>query len=235
MTTALDLITGALRLIGAIASGETASPDEARDGLRALNDLLESLSAQQLTLYSTTDQVFAVAAGKAAYTLGPGGDWPGFRPVDIAGIYMRYGGVDYQVREIEAERYNAIALKQQQAPVAMYLYYNADMPQGQVVLWPVPSVTGVQIVLTCNEPLSALSSTAQALSLPPGYARALRYALAVELAPEFGIEPSATVVATRNEAMSAIKRANKRQPVLTCDDALVGGAGYGLANFMGGF
>ena len=44
MTTALDLVTGAMRLIGALAAGEAASASEAQDGLASLNQMLHSLA-----------------------------------------------------------------------------------------------------------------------------------------------------------------------------------------------
>lgn len=232
---ASDLIKSSLRLIGAIATGETPSADELTDALGVLNDLVESWSAQQLTLFATTDQVFTVTAGKASYSIGPGGDWAGFRPVDIASAFMRYGGIDYELSQIEGERYNQIALKAASAPVAQWLHYSPDFPLGTVILWPVPSVSGAQVTLSCNTPLSTITNPAQTINLPPGYSRALRYALAIELAPEFGVQAPADVVKTAAAAMSAVKRANKRTPVLTCDDALTGGGGGGLANFMGGF
>ena len=43
MTTALDIVTGAMRLIGALAAGEAAEASEALDGLASLNQMLHAL------------------------------------------------------------------------------------------------------------------------------------------------------------------------------------------------
>ena len=50
---------------------------------------------------------------------------------------------------------------------------------------PVPDAA-LTITLVHDEAFTALASVSTSLSFPPGYERALRYALAVELAPEFG-------------------------------------------------
>lgn len=62
MTTANDVITRALKKIGILAAGETASAEDAADGLTALNDMLYGLELvgvnlghSALTLTSTVN------------------------------------------------------------------------------------------------------------------------------------------------------------------------------------
>ena len=50
MATARDLVTAALRLIGALASGEEPEAAEARDGLAALNRMLHGWKARGVDL-----------------------------------------------------------------------------------------------------------------------------------------------------------------------------------------
>ena len=50
MTTVLDLVTGAMRLIGALAAGEAATASEAQDGLSSLNQMLHALAHEGVDL-----------------------------------------------------------------------------------------------------------------------------------------------------------------------------------------
>lgn len=205
--TALDIIRGAMRLIGAIATGETPDAAETRDGLQALNGLLETWSIERLAVYTRQEQSFSTVAGQQDYRLGPAGDWDGARPVSITGAVAHLDGLDRDLELLSLTRWDEIERKDHQAdPCA--LTYLPDYPQGLVRLWPVPQRV-VQITLASDMQLSAISGAAQVLVLPPGYERALRFNLALELAPEFGAEPPAAVVATAASSRRAIKRANQ--------------------------
>ena len=76
------------------------------------------------------------------------------------------------------------------------------------------------LVLDSWKPLSTLAALTTSLSLPPGYERALRYALALELAPEYGRQVSEIVMAAAVESKAAIKRMNIAPAYLQVDDAL---------------
>ncbi len=69
-TTALDLITGALRNINALESGETPNAQDASDALQVLNDLLESWSIEKLLIFSNTENILNWTPGKYQYTVG---------------------------------------------------------------------------------------------------------------------------------------------------------------------
>jgi len=70
MTTALDLVKGALRRINSYQSGETiAAPDEA-DCLETLNDLLDSWSAQELHVFGSVENVLSWIVGQNTYRVG---------------------------------------------------------------------------------------------------------------------------------------------------------------------
>ena len=69
-TTALDLITGALRNINALESGETPTAQDGNDALQVLNDLLESWSIEKLFIFSSTENRFVFNPGQYQYTIG---------------------------------------------------------------------------------------------------------------------------------------------------------------------
>jgi len=79
--TAGDQINRALRLLGVLAEGETASAALSQDALMALNQMIDSWNTERLSVFCTQDQVFTWPAGEYIRTLGPSGDFVGLRPV----------------------------------------------------------------------------------------------------------------------------------------------------------
>lgn len=214
-----DLIKSSMRLIGAIATGETPTAEEANDGLLVLNDMLENWSTESLSVWGSSNQTFNLVAGQAVYTIGPTGNWVTDRPQDIDDAYMRFSGVDFPVKVISQEQYNEINLKTMQQPIVERLLYVNEFPLGIVTVWPVPT-QALPITLTVRRILDFPVALTDTLTGPPGYLKALRYCLAVEFAPEFGIEPSPTVVQVAADAKGDYKRANIPLVVAQYDAAL---------------
>lgn len=140
MAAAQDLIAGALRLIGAIATGETPSAAELQDGRGTLNGIVQSWNIT-----------------------------PGLAPKSGA-------------------------------------------------------------------PLPVAATLTQVLALPDGYEIALRHELGIAMAPEFGIEPSATVQRNAMKFKAVVKRSNQLDPPeLTVEPLRLSGATLGdLGAFLAG-
>lgn len=231
MTTALQLITGSMRLIEAVASGETPTTDEQTDALAVLNQLLESWSLQGLAVYRRDLTPYTTVAGQASYSIGAGEEWDGARPMTIKGAYATVNDVDYPVDPMTTQQYADLTDKDEQAEIPDGVYYDATYPNGTVYLFPVPS-TAITVTLVIDEQLSSLASVSTTISFPPGYERALRYALAVELAPEFGKTPSPIVVQNALDALALIKSTNQQPTYLTFDGMVTGGGCWSLADFL---
>jgi hypothetical protein len=65
MASVLDLITAALVTVKALAVGETPGADMTTDALDKFNDVLESLSIQNLAVYASIDTVVPLIANQA--------------------------------------------------------------------------------------------------------------------------------------------------------------------------
>lgn len=214
-----DLLKSSMRLVGAIATGETPTADEANDALLVLNDMLENWSTETLSVWGSSNQTFALVPGQATYTIGPLGNWNTDRPQDIDDAYMTFSGVDFPVVVINQEQYNEINLKTMQQPIVERLLYVNEFPLGRVTVWPVPTQAN-NITLTMNRILDFPVALTDVLTGPPGFVKAIRYCLAVELGPEFGIEASPTVVSVAADAKADYKRANMPMVVAQYDAAL---------------
>lgn len=215
-----DLIRSSLRLIGAIATGETPSAEEASDGLLVLNDLLDNWSTEPLSVWGSSNQTFSLVPGKAVYTIGPTGDFNTTRPISIDAAYCTFGGVDFPMQVVGQIQYNGIRLKGMGMPLVERLMYVNEDPLGVITVWPVPTDT-VPMTLTMGRVLSGNVALGDTLSGPPGFLKAVRYNLAVEMAPEFGVEASPTVMAIAADAKGDYKRANIPAMVSGYDTALV--------------
>ncbi len=69
-TTALDLITAALRRINSYQPGEQLADADANDCLETLNDLLDSWSNEKWHIYGTQESVLAWVNGQFQYRIG---------------------------------------------------------------------------------------------------------------------------------------------------------------------
>jgi len=73
MTAPIDIISRALKDIGALEAGETPTPDAAQDAFEMLNDLIDQWSNEDMMTFYKTEIIFPVTSGQTQYTIGPGG------------------------------------------------------------------------------------------------------------------------------------------------------------------
>ena len=223
-TTAGDIITGALRLIGVVAEGESPSPESAADALSAMNQMIESWNTERLSVYATQDQIFSWPATVISRTLGPTGDFVGNRPilVDDATYFKDPStGVSYGLKLINQQQYNGIALKTVRSTYPQVMWVNMTYPDIEMYIYPVPTRV-LEFHIVSVEQLSRPAILATNLTFPPGYLRAFRYNLACELAPEFGVEPSRQVQRIAMTSKRNLKRINNPDDLMSIPYPIVG-------------
>jgi hypothetical protein len=71
MATPFDIISGALKDIGALEAGETPSNDSAQDALTMLNGIVDQWSNEEMMVFNMTEIIFNVNPGQIQYTIGP--------------------------------------------------------------------------------------------------------------------------------------------------------------------
>lgn len=223
--TVADLIKGALRTLAVTASGETPTAAEQSDAFAALNAMLDSWSNERLAVYATVRTAHTLTPGLNPHTFGfrlvnP----PTFNStqpirIDRASIIQAtVPDIEIQLKLCTDAEWQATQGKTV-AGIPMVLWVEKAYPVENLWLNPVPDAAH-SLVLYTWQPLTAFSGVTQAISLPPGYVRALQYALAVDLAPSYGVEPSATLVQSAMEAKAAIMRTNEPDVVAELDPAL---------------
>jgi len=222
-TTAGDQINGALRLIGQLAEGEVPSAETSADALTALNQMLDSWSAERLSVFSTQDQVFTWTQGYKSRTLGSTGDFVGNRPVlldDATYFIDPSNNISFGIKIINQQQYDGIAVKTVTSTYPQVLWINMDMPNVSMYIYPVPTKALEWHFISVTE-LTEPATLATTLVVPPGYLRAFRFNLAAEIAAEFGIEPPPQVQRIAMSSKRNIKRINNPDDVMSLPYSIV--------------
>ena len=210
-----------MRLGTILASGETPTADEAVDALKTLNDILENWSTERLSVWQTDSQQFPLVTGQSTYTIGVGGQFNVDRPVRVSPSYSRINGTSFPIQTWSLAEYSQVAVKTIGGIPERMVYLN-EYPLGQIILYPVPSAATSTLFLNVDRQLDFPVTMATTLAFPPGYEKALRFALAVNLCPEYGIEPPAVVASIAASSKGDIKRANQTAVRSAYDPMLMG-------------
>lgn len=210
MTTAGEIIKGSLRLIGQLAEGEEPSADTMQDSIMAVNQMIQSWNTERLSVFSTQDQTFVWPAGQATRSIGPTGDFVGNRPVEIDdATYFKdpQTNLSFGIKLINQQQYDGIALKIVVSTYPQVMWVNNTFPNMEMTIYPVPTKALEWHIISVEE-LTQVTSVATDMYFPPGYLRAFRYNLAMELAPEFGVEPTPQVTRIAMTSKRNLKRIN---------------------------
>jgi hypothetical protein len=221
--TAGDQVNRALRLLGVLAEGETPSAATSQDALIAMNQMIDSWSTERLSVFCTQDQIFTWPAGQYIRTLGPSGDFVGLRPVLLDdATYFRDPGtnVSFGIKFINQQQYNGIAVKTVTSTYPQVCFVNMGFPDITMSIYPRPT-RDLEWHFVSVQILAEAASLSTDLLFPPGYMRAFAYNLAMEIAPEFGVEPSPQVQRIAMTSKRNLKRINNPDDVMSMPYAIV--------------
>lgn len=234
-----------------LAEGETPSSETANDALTALNQMIDSWNTERLAVFSTQDQVFNWPSGTRTMEIGPSGDIfiadsllstqvpepittqsdtlieapiRGTRPILVDdATYFRdpQTNVSYGIKLINQQQYDGIAVKTVTSTYPQVMWVNMAYPNITMTVYPVP-LRLLEFHLISVTPLDQAAILATPLSFPPGYLRAFKYNLACEIAPEFGVEPSAQVQRIAMYSKRNLKRINNPDDIMALPYSIVG-------------
>lgn len=242
MATLQKLVNSSMRLIGVLASGETPSGAEGADAKQVFNDMLETWRLDGLLAFSEDRQVFTdIVVEQSTYTIGASGaDWTLERPVQIGRASWSYTTVgadsplEIPMSVLTTKQWQHIGLKETDSSISFAMYYEPDFPLGKIHLYPEPSDAAHDLVIYVWNVLAAITSLSTTVSFPPGYYRALRFNLALDLAPEFGANVPPQVRETAEESLLAIQRVNTPWADVEFESAIQGGSKSGNWDYRTG-
>jgi hypothetical protein len=223
-----DQINRALRLLGVLAEGEPTSASVSQDSLMAMNQMIDSWNTERLSVFSTIDQIVNWPVNAINATLGPSGslvrlNGTAVRPILVDdATYFRdpQTNVSYGIKLINQQQYNGIAVKTVTSTYPQVMFVNMTYPDIDIYLYPKPTRL-LEFHFISVQELSQPATLSTTLAFPPGYLRAFTYNLAMEIAPEFGVEPSPQVQRIAMTSKRNLKRINNPDDVMSMPYAIV--------------
>jgi hypothetical protein len=226
--TARQICTTALRLLGVAASEQPIQPDMAESALDALNSLLSSWATERLLTYTRPKLPLPLVPGKGTYTWGevsaslPTPDLALPPPVRLEMCLLTIpgsGGLtqEWPITVLTQAQYEAgLWLKDLQSAYPEYVYLEMSQPTALLHVWTVPTLpyTLQLFPWSARQPYTHWDHV---LPWPEGYQRAMAYGLAVDLAPQYEREPSATVLRIAEESKRQVGNVNATVGRLTSD------------------
>jgi hypothetical protein len=209
-----SLVYGALRLLGVLRPGSSAATASNDDGLAWLNELLDSWATERLMVQAIGRGAAIATNGSAVYYAAS--------PHRIEGAgYVALGGTaERPLRVYGPEEWRGVGRKILAGePAALYPEYGAS----EATLYPWPQPASGDLYVYQWQPLTVFADLATEYVLPPGYALALRYCLAAQIAPAFAIitkipQPHlGSIEAKAHEYKGRIKSRNCAAQLMVCD------------------
>lgn len=184
-----DIIKRALRLIGAVAQGETPTTDQVTEAAFALNGLVKAWQADGMPLWAIKQKTLSLVSGQRSYTI----TTPKPLKVLQAWNHNVNTNIDIPMRIITQQEYMVLGNKTSTGN-PIQLYYDPQRDQGVMNLWPVPSTveqSANTIQYICQVPFEDFDAATDAPDFPQEWYDAVTYGLATRLAPEYGLDATA--------------------------------------------
>lgn len=231
--TVLDLLKSSARLFGRLAYNAELTADEAQGGRRTLNDLIDACNIDPLMIVTYGSAIYNLVVNQQNYTIGKDtvnplnlADFDAPRPAKItfANIITQISGgqpVRTPMELLTDDGWSAIQVQAtgSQIPQGLYDDYGAD-PFSTLKFWPFPNGPA-QVEIYSWTALNRYTTLTDRLVLAPGYMKFLRYNLAVDWAPEFGLNVPPVAAAIAAQSRWDIQAHNAPEPVASIDEALL--------------
>ena len=225
MPSANDFGTRALQLLGVVDPTSTPSAEDANIAFEALNDWIDALATQRLSIYYVTRTAHTLVSGTASYTIGSGGTINIARPLwlEQAGLIIDTGAstpTEIPIRVLDDDERALIAQKTLQSSYVegVWLDHNWSAGLARVFVYPIPNISTTQLVLYTPTAITEFANLSTDYTFPPGYRRAITFNLANELAPWYpSAQPDPRVGQIAKESLAWVKRANQRLSTVYID------------------
>ena len=192
-----QIILTALRKIGAVEPGDTASTIDANivtNCAQALNLMVKQWMTEGIKLWTVVEYTITPVASQTEYIIGPvGPDLVADKPLRlIQGVIRNIEStpyVDTPLQILSKQEYMTLGSKFSTG-IANSVYLNPGLTSASVKLFLTPdtsTATNYQIILTCQRPIYDISSASSVPDFPNEWMQALVWGLADQLSLEFGL------------------------------------------------
>ncbi len=204
LTTTRDgIITRALRIVGAIAQGETATANAITEGAEALNDIVKEMQTDGMPLWKiTTISPFTLTATEQ-YSIGSGATVDTPAPLKVLQAFRRDSilspATDTPMLVIDQQAYNMLTPKKSTGTPNQLFYQtpgsagniSGTQMRGTIYLFNSPdtyNITNVTIGLVVHQPFEDFDVSTDVPDFPSYWFNALKWALADQLSSEYGLD-----------------------------------------------
>lgn len=204
--TAGRVIKRALRLIHVIEGGEEPERHQYDDGIEALNDMLRSWAAEGLLSTEERYGEIYTVPGKVKYDLG-GSSFP-VRPVSLKRLRLRIGCVDYPVEMYGPREYLDLPYKNggySGRPIGAQYEQRAGI--GILRIWPCPEAR-YRVSFLYDQGATLVGNPEDDVPVPDHWGEAVKYGLAVRLAPDYGMEVPSLVLSQAEDLKMKMRGAS---------------------------
>lgn len=186
-----QIITGALRLCGAVALGETPTAAQVSEANETLNMLIKAWSADGMALWAVKEYTLDLTLDAQTYEIGLTKTIAIDKPLKITQAYLHdiNTNVDIPMRIITRDEYNRLGNKTTNGQ-PIQIYYEPLRDYGVLHIFPPAnsaSVSAKKIRFTYMRPFEDFDSSTDEPDFPQEWFDALKYGLASRLAGEYGI------------------------------------------------
>jgi hypothetical protein len=232
MASANEYVTDALQILGVIEASETPTSADMEFGFNRLNDWIDSLQLERLTIHALSRTATTLTASTASYQIGSGAAINVARPIWIEQAMLVHDTTatyphETPIRIFTDQEWPHIPQKTATgtAPTGIYYDHKWISGAGVIYVYPIPTVSTTQLVLYTPLAITEFTDQATDYLFSPGYRRMILHNLACELAPTWSVPIPERVERIAVESKASIKRANFRATELSMDPALVGRGG----------
>ena len=189
-----QLIAGALRLCGGCGPQDVPTLGQIENGLLTLNAMMQAWQASGMHVWTQETAAFVPGLSTAQYTIGTGQTINVVRPLKLSGARLVITSTQEAIPLIPMSRWDYANLSGKTAPPGppSQIFYDPQFPVGIVTLFPAPdaaTVAGATVNMTMQRPITTLANLSGSIDFPDEWQSALRFNLAVELAPEYKCPP----------------------------------------------
>ncbi len=98
--------------------------------------------------------------------------------------------------------------------VPVQSYYDPQTNVGELYIWPAPTSVDDHLRFTYSRPLQDIDSLTNTMDFPTEWLKAIKYNLAVDIAPEYGLRPFPEVIAQATNSLEALRAWDRElQPI----------------------
>lgn len=191
-TSASLIISGALRIVGAISQGESPTASQSSEALEALNLLVKALEAEGMPLWAIKQTNITLINAVNAYYIGLNYTINIPKPLKVVGAFLHNTStlIDIPMRIVTRQEYNLLGNKTSQGQ-PVQVFYEPQGVYGVLHTFPTPdlaSQTDRQITIVYQRPFEDFDATTDEPDFPQEWYDALKHLLADRIAPEYGVE-----------------------------------------------